>query len=62
MGNALQQRCDDESTGTQERSYKGRKEDCSPISEDSRFAGKASPRRDLQKESLPRGSQPLNEL
>jgi len=39
MGNALQQRCDDESTSTQERSYKGREEDHPPASEDSRFTG-----------------------
>ena len=39
MGKVLQQRCDDNRTGTIERCYEGRKEDCSPISEDSRFAG-----------------------
>jgi len=53
MGKAIQHRCDDRRTSTTERCYKGREEDCSPISEDSRFAGKASPRRDLQKETFP---------
>ncbi len=37
MGKALQQRCDGGRTSTIERCYKGREEDCSPISEDSRF-------------------------
>ena len=39
MGKVLQQRCDDNRTGTIERCYEGRKEDCSPVSEDSRSAG-----------------------
>jgi len=43
MGKALQQGCDDERTGTIERCYKGREEDFSPISEDSRFAGESFP-------------------
>ena len=37
MEKALQQRRDDGSTGMKGRCYKGRKEDCSPISEDSRL-------------------------
>ena len=52
MEKALQQRRDDGSTGMKGRCYKGRKEDCSPIPEDFRFSGKASPRRDLQPEIL----------
>jgi len=52
MGKALQQKCDDGRTNTIERCYKGREEDCSPISEDSRLSRKASPRRDLQPEIL----------
>jgi len=40
MGKALQQRCDDKRTGIIERCYKKKKEeDCSPVSEGSRFAG-----------------------
>jgi len=63
MGKALQQRCDDRRTGTIERCCKGREEDCSPVSEDSRFAGESftkegSPRRD----PFPSGSQPFNEV
>jgi len=50
MGKVLQQRCDDRRTGTIERYYKGREEACSPISEDSRFAGKS-----FTKERSPRG-------
>jgi len=51
MGKALQQRCDDGRTNTIERCYKGREEDCSPISEDSKYAGESftkeeSPTRD----------------
>ena len=42
MGKAIQQRCDDERTGTTERCYKGREEDGSPVSEDSRFTGESS--------------------
>ena len=42
MGKALQQRCDDERTGIIERCYKGREEDCSPVSEDSRFTWESS--------------------
>lgn len=34
----LQQRCNNKRTRTMERCYKGRKEDWSPIPEDSRFA------------------------
>ena len=41
IGKALQQQCDDRKTSTIERYYKGREEDCSPISEDSRFAGES---------------------
>jgi len=51
MGKALQQRCDNRRTSTIGRSYKGREEDCSPVSEDSRLAGEnlikeGSPERD----------------
>ena len=51
MGKALQHRCDDGRTGMIESCYKGREEDCSPISEDCRFAGEnftkeGSPERD----------------
>jgi len=52
MRKALPQRCDEGRTSRIERCYKGREEDCSPISEDSRIAGKASPRRDLQKDGV----------
>jgi len=38
IGKALQQKCDDRRTGTIERHYNGREEECSPISEGSRFA------------------------
>ena len=51
MEKVFQQRCDDGRTGTIERCYKGREEDL-PVSEDSSLQGKASPRRDLQKEIL----------
>ena len=37
MGKVLQQRCDDKRTGIIERYYKGREEDWSTVSEDSRF-------------------------
>jgi len=37
MGKVLQQRYDDGKTDKIERCYKGREEDCLPISEDSRF-------------------------
>jgi len=37
MGKVLHQRHDDKRTGTIKRWYKERKEDCSPISEVSRF-------------------------
>ena len=40
-GKALQQRCDNGRSSTIERCYKGREEDCSPISEDCRFAGES---------------------
>jgi len=51
MGKVLQQRCDDKRTGTIERFYKVREEDCSPVSEDSRlpekmFTKEGSPTRD----------------
>jgi len=51
LGKALQQRCDDGRTSMIERYYKGREEDCSPVSEDSGFTGKSftkegSPKRD----------------
>jgi len=42
MRKALQQRCDDERTSTIGRCYKGKKEDCTPVSGDSRFAGESS--------------------
>jgi len=53
MGKALQQRCDDRRTSTIERCYKGREEDCSPISEDPRITGETPQRRNIQKEILP---------
>jgi len=37
MGRVLKQRRDDGRSSTIERCYKGREEDCSPVSEDSRF-------------------------
>ena len=51
MGKALQQRHYGGRISTIERCYKGREEDCSPISEDSRFTGESftkeeSPERD----------------
>ena len=50
-GKALQQRRDNKRTSTIERCYKGREENYSPVSEDSRFAGEnftkeGSPERD----------------
>jgi len=42
VGKALQQRCDNERTGTIERCYREREEDYSPISEDSRFTAESS--------------------
>ena len=50
IGKVLQQRCDDIRTSTIQ-CYKGRKEDCSPVSEDSTFAEESftkegSPERD----------------
>ena len=49
VGKVLHQR----RTDVVERCYKGREEDCLPVSEDSSLQGKASPRRELQKEILP---------
>jgi len=49
MGKALQQRSNDKRTGTIQWCYKGREEDCSPISEDYRFT-----RESLTKEGSPR--------
>jgi len=51
MGKALQQRCDDRRINTIEKCHKGREEDCSLLSEDSRFTGESftkegSPERD----------------
>jgi len=40
IGKVFQQRCNDRA-GTIERCCKGREEDCSPVSEDSRFAGES---------------------
>ena len=40
---------------------KGREEDYSPVSEDSRFAEESFPKRDLQGERAGSDSQPLNE-
>jgi len=42
MGKVLQQKCNDKRTGTIESCYQGRGEGCSPVSEDSRFAGESS--------------------
>ena len=62
MGKALQQRCDDR-TGTIEMYYKKREEDCSPVSEDYRFAGESSTKeRPPETDPLLSGSQPLNEV
>ena len=52
MRKALQQRCDNKRTGMIERYYKGREEDCLPVSENCRFIGKSftkekSPEREL---------------
>jgi len=63
MGKASTQRCDDRRSCTIEKCYKGREEDCSSISEDSRdteesFTKEVSQERDP---SLG-GSQPLNEV
>jgi len=41
VGKALQQRCDDTRISMIERRYKGREEDCSSVSEDSRFTSKS---------------------
>ena len=46
-------RCNDRGTNAIERCKKGRKKDCSPISEDLGSRGKTPQRRDLQKEILP---------
>jgi len=50
MRKALQ-RCDDRRTSRIERCYKGRKADCSLVSEDSTFAGKS-----FIKEESPEGN------
>lgn len=42
MEKALQQSCGDRGTGTTGRCYKGKEEGCSPVSEESRFAGESS--------------------
>ena len=52
MGKALQQKPNARRTSTIERYYKGQEDDCSPVSEDSRFARESftkegSPERDL---------------
>jgi len=50
MGKVVQQRCDDERTSKIERCYKGR---IAHLSQKTLgLQGKASPRRDLQKENL----------
>lgn len=41
MGKTLQQRCNDEGINKTEICYKGKKEDCSSESEDSRFSGES---------------------
>jgi len=54
MRKALQQNCDDRRTSTIERCNKRREEDCSPIYQKIPGSqGKASPRRELQKEPSP---------
>ena len=53
MGKALDQKCNGRRIITIERRYKGREEDCLPISEDSRFTVKSPPRGYLQQEILP---------
>lgn len=55
MGKAIQLRCDDGRSGIIERYYKGREKDCSPLSEDSSFAGENFP----EEGSLERDPSPL---
>jgi len=57
MEKVLQQRCDDRRTGRIERRCKGKEKDCSPISEESRFAVESftkegSPKRDPSPEAV----------
>jgi len=49
----LQQRCGDKKTGTIERCYKGKEEDCSPISEYSQNHRMAWVGRDLKDHEYP---------
>lgn len=53
MGKVLQQRCDNRRTGTVERIYKEREEDCSPYEKILGNTRKASQKRDLQEEIFP---------
>jgi len=50
---------DNERTSTIGRCHKGRDENCSPVSEDSRFAGESSTKKEPPKSE---GSQPSNEV
>lgn len=62
-GKVLQQRCNDRRTSTIERRYIRRKEDCPPVSEESRPAGEKLHQREISKKrTYPHGSQPLNEI
>jgi len=63
MGKALQQRGGDGRTSKIEMCYQGSEEDCSPVSEDSRFAGESfSKEGSPETDPSPGGGQPLNEV
>ena len=63
MGKALQEKCIDGRTSMIARCYKGREEDCSPVLEDSRFAGESfSKEGSPETDPSPGGGQPLNEV
>jgi len=63
MRKALQQRCNGRKTSIIDQCYKGREEDCSPVSKDSRFAGESFTKmRSPKKKTLLSGSQLLNEV
>lgn len=58
-GKVLQQRCNDRRTSTIERHYVRRKEDCPPVSEDSRPAGESfTKERSPRKEPSPMAVSP----
>jgi len=65
IGQAIQQRCDDERTSMIERCHKEREENCSPIPEDSRFTEENFTKERFPTKSFPRpgeGGQPFNEV